>query len=920
MGKGEGVPAVLGDRPAAGDRLFLSVRAGHGDSGVRRGIGKDNGALPCPAGIVRRGGEGGQHCVCREGEGGIRVGGSAGAVILRQDMQVPGFAAGLPGGEGFAAPELLPAVHREGFAPGPDKLLHGGIPHTDSGAGGAVGHALVLDGDDRHSGVHRGINGTAPRGGAGAGNIAHILDEVRAFNGINPEVRGCVLRYGAGEVEHIGVCAAGVLEAAPAGAQADLIQTAVDAVHDLIKDQRDGHPVAGLIGGLCHGGNAQELGLHGVIDLDMMLYLFGCPFVAAGAAGAEAHGDLFGVQREEKSVPRLTAAVVIVGHGAVDGKAAGGEAVIIPVGHFFVFSMLEQGDIVHAGLVDGGDAAVVEQLAAVGIDPEIQRAAGQDLDGLVAGLLFLGLEGDIVPQALGGMDPVVRPVTGYRGCLPGGCVVADAVVRPAPPVCVLIAPTPFRLSALFRVFLKPRGVGFHAGGQGARGKAGIAQRGAALHPEDLHLVGAVGIRVCGSGLIGAVCGVGAHFVDGDDGACLPLLKGDGAGLVLKVGAAHGRAVHRAVRDRLYPVGAVPGDGKGVAAVILDGDGAVVFGADGEGDLLAVIGGAVGDEIGPGIVGNPVRDLSPGGDVLPLARRGRGMGSAIVDGEGGVLHDAPYKAGFGHSEAAVRNEDSAEVKGIALPLARSRRSSQLQWLDGGEQRHGSGFRGVPGVVGGSEGGRAAVRCQFALDCGNTGKGLISAWGDGVGGGGQGQYLCPDLLLGGSSGDFQRIGGNGYHRRFPVDVGNADLYGNGDGLFHAVQGIGNGDLRRLIRNIFGERHFRPVGAGSRGIGQPADGEAFGGHALEHGGFSCESDFLNGLVGGGDAVLDQGILFRRGVRAGIVPGSLVPGEDLFGDGVLEQAHYPVGAAFGAGGQGEQRLVGEGPAAAGTAEGCCQ
>lgn len=86
-----------------------------------------------------------------------------------------------------------------------------------------------------------------------------------------------------GEVEHIGVCAAGVLEAAPAGAQADLIQTAVDAVHDLIKDQRDGHPVAGLIGGLCHGGNAQELGLHGVIDLDMMLYLLGCPFVAAGS-------------------------------------------------------------------------------------------------------------------------------------------------------------------------------------------------------------------------------------------------------------------------------------------------------------------------------------------------------------------------------------------------------------------------------------------------------------------------------------------------------------------------------------------------------------------------------------------------------------------------------------------------------------
>lgn len=65
------------------------------------------------------------------------MGGGTGAVILRQDMQVPGFAAGLPGGEGFAAPELLPAVHREGFAPGPDKLLHGGVPHTDSGAGGA---------------------------------------------------------------------------------------------------------------------------------------------------------------------------------------------------------------------------------------------------------------------------------------------------------------------------------------------------------------------------------------------------------------------------------------------------------------------------------------------------------------------------------------------------------------------------------------------------------------------------------------------------------------------------------------------------------------------------------------------------------------------------------------------------------------
>ena len=137
-----------------------------------------------------------------------------------------------------------------------------------------------------------------------------------------------------------------------------------------------------------------------------------------------------------------------------------------------------------------------------------------------------------------------------------------------------------------------------------------------------------------------------------------------------MGAAHRRAVDRAVIDRLRPVGAASAvDSKGVVSIIFNCDGTVLFGADTKSGLFAVIGLAASHHIGPAIVVHPVHNVGGGdGDDTVLAcHRLLSGGSAVVNGQGGVLHHAPDKAGFGNGIRAGVGQLRRQAEAVGSPL-------------------------------------------------------------------------------------------------------------------------------------------------------------------------------------------------------------------------------------------------------------
>ena len=218
--QGKGIPAVLGHIGTTGDRLRAAVRPGHGDRRAVRGIGKRNGALLRPAGVCHRDIQSGQHGIrpAREGSGPVLVCGCPGGAVLRQDMQIPGAVRRLPGGEGSAALEILPTVHRQGGVLGPDILGGGSVLHRYLRAGHAAVYRLVCDIDDRHGGIHACGNACAARRGD-AFFYAHIPDISRVVDAFEGDGSAGVCRHGAGKVQNVGILAPGIAKLAPAGIQ-----------------------------------------------------------------------------------------------------------------------------------------------------------------------------------------------------------------------------------------------------------------------------------------------------------------------------------------------------------------------------------------------------------------------------------------------------------------------------------------------------------------------------------------------------------------------------------------------------------------------------------------------------------------------------------------------------------------------------
>ena len=187
-------------------------------------------------------------------------------------------AAGSPGRCQLLTGQGNPAGGGHGGALGPGVAQGGGIVvgTGNGGPGHPAGDFSDGEGKGGRSGIHVGRNAAAHQGGVSIAR--HILDgggdtgDLEGFGGIGGHC--------AGEVEHVGIAAAGVGGFTPAGGDRAAAQIfAVLTVHDLIEDEGHGKAVPHPVGAVAHTGHGQQGGLFVVNELIVVDHIFGIPGV-----------------------------------------------------------------------------------------------------------------------------------------------------------------------------------------------------------------------------------------------------------------------------------------------------------------------------------------------------------------------------------------------------------------------------------------------------------------------------------------------------------------------------------------------------------------------------------------------------------------------------------------------------------------
>ena len=644
--------------------------------------------------------------------------------------------------------------------------------------------------------------------------------------------------------------------------------------------------------------------------------VFGRPLVAAFAAGPEADGDIGCIHREVQYTAGLPSAILIGGQCRAGLKtgidSVAGEVVGKIVGDLVRLAVFKQGGVIYICIVYNP-----VQGSLIGIHPGIQRGSRQDLYSLVSSLHFAGIKGQAIANRPGGILPVLRPILVYGHGLDGRAADLVRTVAPSQFIIFIVAAGGFVRCSVFSIHNKQRAVHRLVACQGACGVTG-AQGGAALHPVDLHLIGAGGIAESGGGIV-AVRGIHPLLVDGDGlgGGRGPVRDGHLPHLMDEVGAPHRRTVHRAVIDRLGPIGAGPADGEAVVAVVCDRDLAVLFGVDRKARLLAVVGRAVRHQICPGVVGHPVHDLGRGGDGAPGADDRLGNRLPVVEGGGGILHHTPHKAGFGDRQPAGGGQQSRQGKAAGRAVTLGLGGLQLQRRHKRLDQNGLCCL-IPRLVGGGDGGGAAGSgnagdAQPAIGTGHPRVEVIATGGDGIGNDGLLEDLLPHPVVGGILRNRQRFAALD-RGRDPVNVLDVHPQLQHFRLALPVQGILRPQLDDL--DIFRHRTGEAVPLHRRRLpGEILDRKPL--HLDPLGGDLGDGQFdLPGrFPGGGDRNLHRGNPLGGIVRV-TVPVHLVLGQDLLCIRVFEHPDHPVQAGFQIP-SGDGQLNGAGVASGGGAKG---